>query len=163
MSKSAFMTPELVGEAVRLVTPAIHEIIKLDPKRNAIYIYVFGPLADDLDQPVWQGAVGEQDRSKWAKDYSKPALAKAAVSLRTGLPSHMVQREYAHLYVNGDFKYGGSEVRKGIIVAASGLAWHHDYAVSAMLAGAIDGLVKGKFDAEYARKTLFIGEPEPTT
>jgi hypothetical protein len=157
---SALLTKALVEEAIRLVTPAINEIIKLDPKRNIIYIYVFGPLAGDQDQPTWQGAVGEQDQSKWTKDYSKAALAKAAVSLQTGLPSHMVQHEYAHLYVEGDFKYGGSEVRKGIVVAASGLAWHHDYAVSAMLAAVIDALVKGAFDAEYLRKALFIGAPE---
>ena len=161
MSKSsALLTKTLVEEAVRLVTPAIHEIIKLDSNRNVIYIAVFGPLADNQEQPIWQGAVGEQNKDKWAKDYSEFALAKATVTLQTGLPSHIVQHEFAHLYVEGDFKFGGSEIRKGIIVGASGLAWRRDYAVSAMLAAVIDALVKGAFDAEYARRALFIGALE---
>jgi hypothetical protein len=159
MNKSALITPSLVLQAVELTTPTIESIIKLDPKRNVIYMVVPDPVvaAAREYEPLWSGAIGEQNRDQWANPYDEFATEKVKLTIRTGLPSHLVQHDFAHIYIAGDFKYGGSENRKGIIVGASGLAWHHDYTVSAIVAATIDGLVKGAFEAEYARKPYLIG------
>ncbi len=158
--RSALLTSGLVQKAMEIIAPSIENLIRIDPTRKVIFIVVLDPVAaaENRWEPLWQGAIGEQDQSKWARPYNEFAVKKTQVTLRTRMPSHVVQHDLAHLYAKGDFKYGGSEYRNGIVVGASGLAWHLDYAASSMTAGLLDAMVKGAFEIEYAKKDAhFIG------
>ena len=64
--------------------------------------------------------------------YKDVALSKAAISWRTGLPSHLVQQAYPYLWEYGDTKWGGSAAREGLVVACSGLPWQWDWCISNM-------------------------------
>lgn len=174
---SALLTKALVAQVAEILRPSIEKIIALDPRRNVAYVIVPDPVityatakeyyAVEHTPPgiiqnpgtfLWEGAFGEQDRTEWANPYDKFAAAKTEISWRTGLPSHLVQRDYPHLYRHRDFKFGGSVVYKGIIVGTSGLAWQHDLAVSGMFATTLHAFCIGAFETEFARKPYFIGE-----
>ena len=122
-----------------------------------LYVVVPGPMASaEKGKPVvlWEGAIGEPNKKKWQRDYAQFAHAKAAVTFRTGMPAHKVLRDFPHLYKKGDFKFGGSEIRNGIIVAASGLDWHFDFMVSGAIAAMCHGLCLRVAEANCERHAL---------
>ncbi len=160
MTQSALLTPELVGQVAEILRPSIEAIIKIDPKRKAAYVVVLDP-ASHITATLWEGVFGEKDKTKWPNPYDKFANAKAAISRETGLSGHIVQRDRPFLYKRGDFKFGGSIVFNGIIVATSGLAWHHDLMISGMVASSLYALSIGAGEVEHARKPYFIGAPDP--
>lgn len=178
---SALFTKAIVERAINLIRAGVTEdFIKQGKDRVVAYVVVLNPTLPfqfqylrsgpsetrvDARLPIlWEGAIGEQDRSKWPRKYDQFARAKALVSWRTGLPSHVVQRDYPHMYEGGDFKYGGSTIVNGIIVATSGLDWNHDLAVSGMVASACHALTIGAFEKEFAGPDFYIrGEEQPKT
>ena len=167
MRQSALLTTALVEQALSILRPSIEGIIKIDPVRMVACSVVLNPIVPCLvgqgavPPVLWQGFVGEENRNKWPNPYNEFALAKAQLSWRTGLPSHLVQRDRPFLFEGGDFKFGGSIVFNGIVVATSGLAWHHDLWISGMIASACYALSIGAFEAELARKPYFVGQSEP--
>jgi hypothetical protein len=153
---SAFLTKEVVEQAVGMIKPGIEALIKSE-KKVVLYIVVLDPAAGSK-AVLWEAAIGDPDRKQWPRDYAHFAHSKADLTYRTGLPAHLVLRNAPHLYQEGDFKFGGSEIRNGLIVAASGLDWHLDYMISGAIAAMCHGLVIGLLEKEYARDTHFIGE-----
>lgn len=141
--KSALLTRNIVEQAVAILRPGIEEFIK-QQKRVAAAMVVLNPLVGFETEGVilWEGTFGEQDKSKWpnGERFDLNARKKALVSLRTGLPTHLVQQNRPHMYIDGDFKYGGSAVFEGIITAMSGLAWEHDLMYSNAAASLCHGL-----------------------
>jgi hypothetical protein len=154
---SAFLTKELVEQAVGFLKPGIEALIRQE-KKVVIYIVVLDPAAAPQKQVLWEAAIGNPDKKSWPRDYAHFAHAKAELTLRTGLPAHLVLRSAPHLYREGDFKFGGSDTRHGIIVAASGLDWQHDLMVCGAVISMCYGLVLRSSEAEYAKDTHFIGE-----
>lgn len=170
---SALLTKQIAQQAITIVAAGIiEEFIKKGNGRMAAAIIVldptipFRPLSalEALDgrhylPVVHEEIIGEQDPAKWpaGRDYAAFARAKALVSWRTGLPTHLVQRDSPHLFQSGDFKYGGSAIVKGIIVATSGLEWYHDLAVSEAVAGMCHALTIGAAEPVLAGKdSVFI-------
>lgn len=153
---SAFLTKAVVEEVLGLMKPCIEALIKRE-KKIVLYMVVLDPAASGKTV-LWEGAFGDPDRKKWPRDYAQFAHAKAELSLRTGLPAHLVLRSAPYLYREGDFKFGGSEVRNGLIIAASGLDWHHDFMICGAVASMCHGLVLRYSETEYAKDTHFIGE-----
>lgn len=75
--------------------------------------------------------------------YLSIATQKAELSLRTGLPSSVVQHQYPYLYQEGDTKWGGSTVLPGgVVVAFSGVQAVYDEMFAEMMASAIKGLCR---------------------
>jgi hypothetical protein len=154
---SAFLTKEVVERAVGMIKPGIEALIKSE-KKAVLYAVVLDPTAAPAKAVLWEAAIGEPDRKKWQRDYCHFAHCKAELTLRTGLPAHLVLRNAPHLYQKDDFKFGGSEIRNGLIVAASGLDWHLDLAISGAIAAICHGFLLGLSEKEYAKDTHFIGE-----
>ena len=158
---SAFLTKEIVEQAVNMIRPGVLGLINREGKL-VLYVVVLDPAAKSGQAPgkavLWEAAIGEQNRKRWPRNYAQFALAKAELTLRTGLPAHLILRDAPHHYQKGDFKFGGSDIRNGIIVAASGLDWYHDYMVSGAVAAMCHGLVLAAAEKEYALDTHFIGE-----
>jgi len=155
---SAFLTKAVVEQAVGIIKPGVEALIKSE-KKVVLYVVVLDPTAT-TKTVLWESAIGDPDRKKWPRDYAHFAHSKAGLTFRTGLPAHLILRNAPHLYQAGDFKYGGSDIRNGIIVAASGLDWHLDFMISGAIAAICHGLVIGLSEKEYARNSHFIGGPE---
>jgi hypothetical protein len=153
---SAFLTKAVVEQAVGMIKPGIEALIKSE-KRAVLHIVVLDPTAT-TKSVLWEASIGEPDRKKWQRDYAHFAHSKAELTLRTGLPAHQILRNAPHLYQEGDFKFGGSVLHHGIIVAASGLDWHLDFMISGAVAAMCHGIVIGLAEKEYAKDTHFIGE-----
>ena len=156
---SAFLTKEVVERALGMIKPGIEALIKSE-KKVVLYLVVLDPAESKAGAKtvLWEGAIGDSDRKKWPRDYCHFAHSKAELTLRTGLPAHLVLRNAPHLYREGDFKFGGSDIRNGIIVAASGLDWYLDLMISGAIAAMCHGFVIGLSEKEYAKDTHFIGE-----
>ncbi len=157
---AALLTKLMVEAAVDILKPGVENLIK-STNRVVAYIYVLDPIQDRSmsSEPVqiWGGSIGLTDRLQWPKPYSEYAWKKADLTWKTQLPSHLVQRDAPYLFEEGDFKYGGSEYRNGIIVATSGLEWHHDYLVSASLAAILHAMAIGAFETELKKESYYIG------
>jgi hypothetical protein len=167
MSSSALLTKALVKQVADILKPSIEAIIALDPSRSVACVAVLDPTIPydhqfiNRDDPLlWQESFGEPDKTKWKNPYDEFALKKAHLSWRTGLPSHLVQRHQPHLLLKEDFKFGGSVCYEGIIVGTSGLAWHHDLAISGLFASTLHAFVIGAFEVDLARKPYFVGLTE---
>lgn len=165
---SAFLTKGIVEKAMHVITPGVQEqYIEQVKGRMVAWIVVVDPTiqyAEERDMPIlWEGYIGEGIRSRWPenRDYQRFARAKAALSWRTGFPSHVVIRDHPELLQKGDFKFGGSVVHNGIVVGTSGLDWQHDLAVSGMIAVNCHALCIRAGEEALTKKALFIGDPEP--
>lgn len=88
--------------------------------------------------------------------YTTIALAKAAVSAKTGQPSRIVQQEMPHLYQEGDTKWGGSVVRNGLIVSFSGVQAVFDEMVAGWMADAIIALCRHEMTGVMANDSSFL-------
>src|SRR3989344_5802107 len=159
---SALLTKEIIAEAVEILRPGLEAFI-IDQQRVVACIVVLDPTIYPPAEPVqiWNGSVGEQDRTKWPRPYDFYASKKAALTFRTRFPSHIVVFDKPHLLVEGDFKYGGSTIRDDLIVATSGLDWKHDLAVSEAVASLCRALCLKESETEFKREPFFIGEKNP--
>jgi hypothetical protein len=150
MRESRLLSPETVQTAVDILRPGIENLIRKQ-NRVALAVVVLNgnvPYTDGADLPeIWRGVIGEQDTSKWnGKNYMQNAGLKAALTWRTGLPAHVVLRTHPALLEMGDFKFGGSDIRPGIIAATSGMLWYHDLAVASAIVGMCEALTIGAFE-----------------
>lgn len=178
--RSAILTPLLAERAARIIAPGIEFLIgerrQQGDDRNAVAIVVLDPVRieeariqaimnnGDPSLPIlWQGVIGEQNSNNWKNPFNEFARKKALVSLKTGKPSHLIQQDQPYMYEVGDFKYGGSEVRGNLIVAASGLRWEDDYLVSSSFAATLHSLSLSAMTEEFKRKVYFIGATETVT
>jgi len=90
--------------------------------------------------------------------YKRVALSKAEISWETGLPSHIAQQVYPHLFRLGQTKWGGSAVYFGIVVSCSGLSWQWDWAFSGIVAANLHALCIGGMRAMLESEAAFFGE-----
>ena len=96
-----------------------------------------------------------------AAEYSEIALAKARVSLRTGLPSRTVQQDAPHLYESGMTKWGGSVIENGLIVAFSGVEAIFDEAIASTMLRWVVTLCQHEMTRPHgvmSKDTSYIGE-----
>lgn len=140
---SVLLTPALVTACVQILRPGVENFIKELPNRNVIYLVVLDPVHTSMPVMAWQGAIGEQDQKKWKGTYEKNAFAKASLSFRTKLSTHLVQQDQPYYFAPGDFKFGGAVYHHGIVVGASGLSQQQDLMIASALAGLIHGACIG--------------------
>lgn len=107
--------------------------------------------------PLFKGHIGKEDDNF---QYTWIAIAKAMVSVRTGLPSRQVQQEAPHLYFEGDTKLGGSVVRNGLVVAFSGIQAVFDEMIAGWMADTIIALCRNEMtkpEGVMASDSSYIG------
>ncbi|MCL2869445.1 hypothetical protein FWF48_01380 [Candidatus Saccharibacteria bacterium] len=101
-----------------------------------------GGEEDDLENYVCFTAEIDP-KAKDAAKYRELALAKAFVSLKTGMASSLVQTQYPYLYDAGDTKWGGSTIMPGgIIIGFSGVQAVFDEMIAEWMASAIRAIYR---------------------
>lgn len=162
MSNFAGVTTEICEIAWELTLPSLTKssdigvtnkpkptgtVVVLDPRTGAV---LFQARANE-DHPD-------------AEKYDEIALAKATVTVETGLPSRKVQQDAPHLYEAGQTKWGGSAIQDGLIVAFSGVQAVFDEAISKNMIAWIIAICQdemtrsgGVMDSESS----FLGEGVP--
>lgn len=110
-----------------------------------LYIVIMQPgitpaHADFNDAILYEHAVGDQ--SKWDADYGAFARAKAELSWRTGLDSHLVQQSKPYLLAKGDSLLWGGVVMHDIVVGVSGADPWYDEAFAGSIAMCVRALAK---------------------
>ncbi len=159
---SAYITAELVNQALLIVEPTILRILNKGPaKRNHLNLICVNPKAlwrpdidvADLDTSVQDLVLDEKnfgDTSAWEWDYRRYARAKAWLTLRTRRPSGWCQ-EHPAILLPGDVKYRGSWITEsGIITAGSGVESHWDEWAARLLGETIEMLVYHQHQATMA-------------
>jgi hypothetical protein len=139
-------------QAVRLSMPTMEAAMDSREAGASGFLYVVvmrpgvapGALAFG-DAILYEHAVG--DPAGWDADYGAFARAKAELSWRTGLDSHVAQQLKPHLLAHGDSLLPGGIVFEGIVVAVSGADPWYDEA----FAGAIALLVRALARKQLAR------------
>lgn len=101
------------------------------------------------EQAVMKAVLTEHsiDRANWDLDLETLARKKAAVCWEHGKDSHIVQQQMPYLYHEGDNKYAGAVVHKGITVSTAGVEWYYDEMFAALIACACRGQVLAKMEA----------------
>lgn len=158
---SFFVTPELAAQAVGMALPLIEKAMQHSfvGESGFLFIVVMQPTltpanASFEEAIVYEHAVG--DRSKWDADYAGFARAKARISWKTGLDSHLVQTQRPYLLESGDTVLWGGVVLDGLTVAVSGANACYDEAFAGTVAMCLRALVKDK--RERYRKGLFLSD-----
>ncbi|MFZ2593979.1 MAG: hypothetical protein WAX38_04380 [Minisyncoccia bacterium] len=150
------LTKEMAEKAVELALPSIIAAMKNGSvKREAIHLVV----AIRREGMVGGGEILFQhsiNEALWEKPYGDIAKSKAGISLRTGLPTSLVQAERPDLLVWGDTVFYGSAVRGGIVTAASGVEPWNDEMFSGWVADACVALCKGAHAAAVASGKIFL-------
>ncbi|MES2215677.1 MAG: hypothetical protein V4481_00060 [Patescibacteria group bacterium] len=162
---SGILSKEMAEAAVAILRPGIEQLIK-DQNRMAVAIVILDPAGvaayqgpqDDL--PILlETVIGNPDRTQWKSKFDESARKKATISLRTRMSTHLVAADQPYLFENGDFKYGGSDVRGYQITASGGLAWEYDYLISAALNAIMQALSLAAMRIERENKACsHIGE-----
>lgn len=148
---SFILTEEMAQKAVDVVLGSLDLILidRMPMRRATMAVVVLDPTKPyghhNPLRETWPGDVvlyeGEFNRNEWEHPYDWIARSKAAVSWRTGLPSHLVQQRAPYLYESYNVKYGGSVVWEGgLIVAASGVEWYFDQMIANWVAAACQAL-----------------------
>jgi len=128
---SAILNRDMAVNAVRIVGMAFrgmkHENFL---NRNELHVVVLDPSkyfgSCQFEQAVlYEESFGEP-REEWERPFDEFARAKAMLSWRTGMDTHLVQQRFPHLYNEGDITFGGGVYRDGIVVGVSGVQWFFD-------------------------------------
>lgn len=137
---SSLLTPERVEKAMKMIRGTFVGLMdSRQVKRRALHIVVLDPTALFSSGLTFEAVILLEHsffKEQWEEPFNEFARAKAKLSWRTGLDSHAVQQRCPHLYGSGDIKYGGSVVRDGLIVAASGVEWYFDQMFAEWVASA---------------------------
>ncbi|MDB5887493.1 MAG: hypothetical protein JWM03_365 [Rhodocyclales bacterium] len=156
---SHFVTTELAAQAVGMALPLIEKAMQHSfvGESGFLFVVVMQPTltpsnASFEEAILYEHAIG--DRARWDADYAGFARAKARLSWKTGLDSHVVQTLRPHLLQPGDTVLWGGVVLDGIIVGVSGANACYDEAFAGVVAMCLRGLVKDM--RERYRKGLFL-------
>lgn len=144
---SYFVDQVVARHAVELCLPMIKSSME---SREAgasgfLYIVVMRPGATPAnsnfnDAVLYEHAVG--DRTRWDANYGAFARAKAELSWRSGMDSHLVQQSRPHLLAEGDSLLWGGVVVHDIVVAVSGADPWFDEAFAGSIAMFVRALAK---------------------
>lgn len=137
--------------AVRIVKPSILNAMEIGLlKRRDLHIVVLDPVVDYVDgsllPAIYEFSFGNP--IKWEHRFDTIARAKALVTWRTGLPTHLVQQSFPYLLQGRDTPLWGSVNLEGIIVAASGVQPWFDEMISYQVAAACRALCISKMQTE---------------
>ena len=122
---SAILDRDMAEKAVRITGMAFTGMLGENfLNRNALHVVVLDPTrcygSNTFAQAIlYEGSFGES-RKKWERPFDEFARAKAMLSWRTGMDTHLVQQRFPHLYAEGDITFGGGVSRDGIVVGVSG-------------------------------------------
>ena len=129
---SAILNRDMAVNAVRIAGMAFrgmkHENFL---NRNALHIVVLDPSkyfgsCGFFEQAILYEESFGAPREEWERPFDEFARAKAMLSWRTGMDTHLVQQRFPHLYNEGDITFGGGVYRDGIVVGVSGVQWFFD-------------------------------------
>ena len=158
-SASAYANRGAAARAVNLVLPMIESAMRSPEvgESGFLYIVVMDPARQPEDSApddaiLYEHALG--DRARWDADYAAFARAKAQLSWRTGMDSHVIQSRYPHLLRSGETTLWGSVCLDGISVGVSGANPWYDEAFAGAIACALRALVKAV--QHSAKPPLFL-------
>ena len=157
---SYFIQQDTARKAVELALPMIQAAMdsKVAGESGFLYIVVMRPgvtpATTSFEEAIlYEHAVG--DTSKWDADYRGFALAKAKVSWKTRMDSHLVQELKPHLLEAGDTTLWGSIVLDDIVVAVSGADPWYDEAFAGTVAYCLRAQAKAGIAGKRG-KQLFL-------
>lgn len=148
---SYFVNPASARHAVELCLPMIESAMQSRVSGDGQFLYIvimkpgFTPDCARFDDAIlYEHAVGQvlEQGDEDADDHADLARAKAHVSWRTGLDSHVVQESKPHLLSVGNTVLWGSVVVDGIVVAVSGADPWFDEAFAGAIAMTLRALAK---------------------
>ncbi|GBG12608.1 phosphoenolpyruvate synthase [Novimethylophilus kurashikiensis] len=160
--KSLLVDKTLAQQAVALCLPMIAAGLESQEvgASGFLYIVVMKPGITPHDATfqeaiLYEHAVG--DTSQWDADYGQFARAKAELSWRTGMDSHLVRETHPHLLAEGDSLLWGGLVRDGLVVAVSGADPWFDEVFAGAVAMTIRALAQKKL-ARVADQPWLVAE-----
>jgi len=143
---SAILDRDMAKQAVRTVGMAFKGMLEERfLNRNALHVVVLDPTRryggpyTFAQAILYEESFGEPCE-KWEWQFDEFARAKAMLSWRTGMDTHLVQQRFPHLYAEGDIKFGGGVFRDGIVVGVSGVQWYFDQMFAELTASACKAL-----------------------
>lgn len=145
-------TSELATRALAIVRPLLEAALADTTLGQSGYLHLVimdparPPGSADFEAAVLHEATFGEARGDAAL-YARLARAKARLSWRHGLDSHLLQTTRPQLLCRGDTTLWGGVALDGIVVAASGLEPSYDEALS----GAVAMCLRGVLKAEAAR------------
>jgi len=150
MHKSAILTEELVREAIKIVKPAIDQLLASADlaKRSALAVVVLDPI-NGLS--IYNGIFGTVPPSEWERDYAGIANAKASTAYQTHLDTGVGVFLEPHMLHKGHARYQGGVIFHGIAVGVSGIQSYLDEMVAYMIAAACRGLCQRKMVEEVQK------------
>lgn len=158
---SHFINSETVTQGFRLVVGAIEAALGSGlTKRDALHVVVLNPGVRFDDPVLYENAVLAErsfgDRASWEHPYDQIAHAKAKLSWRTGLDTHVALQLRPDLIGKGDVVYRGGVCFNGIVVACSGVEAEYDEMFARWIAAAIYGLAARRLEVARTSGESFI-------
>jgi len=163
---TGLLDQKIAREAADLIRPVILGMMEREKvERKTLALVVLSPHARygtfiNVEDAILHEEIIGQPRQTWetGRTYDAYARGKAAITWRTGMTSREVIESHPHLLIQGDAKYAGSAIYRGIITAASGVEDHYDEMFAGMYAVTCHGLVMTKMKAIKADPAIaFIG------
>lgn len=128
----------LANVTVRTLRPSVKELLEGEFTDGAHFFVVMGmQTADGLRRLTHENFGYSED---WEYPYDQIALEKFRLSDRTNMDTRQVFTNYPHLLEEGDPKYWGSVVDRGLIVAGSGVQEWMDETICRLYAVTFHGL-----------------------
>ncbi len=160
MSRQSVITRERAQAAVALALPLLEAALQRPEVGDGgnLHIVVVKPCdrasAVDFEEAiVYEHSIG--DPGRWDADYRSFALAKARLSWRTGLDSHVVQTSQPQSLQAADTLLWGSVVLDGLVVGVSGAHPWYDEAFAGTVAMCLRALIK-EFTLQTQGQQLFL-------
>lgn len=141
-------------QAVRLCLPMMQAAMESRQAGASGFLYIVimrpgaTPYSGSFEEAILhEHAVG--DPAQWDADYGAFARAKARLSWRTGMDSHMVQQFRPHLLNQGDCLLWGGIVLDDLVVSVSGADPWFDEAFAGSVAMCLRALAKQGFAEKH--------------
>lgn len=114
-------------------------------KRSALAVRVL--LDDDNPEDAYKATFGRIEQADWDHSFGKIAAGKEWISIRTGLPSRIVQTVKRFLLESDDVKYWGNAIEPGvIIVSCSGVQPWIDELISKIIRDTYLALIENEVE-----------------
>ena len=160
--RSVLLDRQLAMNALGIATPMIEALLQLSKREgpNFVHVVVMDPFAPTHGgfTVIAQRTIGPapEDHSQWKRRYDAIALAKAAVSQRTGKSSAVAIAEAPALLQVNDTFFEGSDVIGGVPVGASWVESYLDEAAARIVGSVISALIKERLDDLKEKGKVFL-------
>jgi len=90
--KTLKLTQSMAFRTMEMATPSIKKILEMNPSHNVVYVAIPDPIAPTQQyKTLWEGAIGEQDKTLWGDHWDELTREKTKIILRTGISCRFIQ------------------------------------------------------------------------